>query len=78
MVVKGDLWSVEEFNFLRFNWEKMSTRDLALELGRPLDSVRQQARSIGLFREVRLCSMVQRDRDAAYMCKVREEVFSDE
>lgn len=66
---KGDKWTKEEELYLRKNSGKMSLAEIATMLGRPYSTVKYKAWCFG-------CSwtMVDAERDEAYMRKVRDEL----
>jgi hypothetical protein len=66
-------YSDDDKQFIRDHWEKLSTRELAVELKRSYESVKLMAGKMGLFRK-RPCTMVDLESDAAYMAKVREDL----
>lgn len=66
-------YTTHDINYMRENWEKLSTRKIAENIGHSYESVKVKANLIGLFRN-RPCSMVKDvDADEEYMRKCREE-----
>lgn len=67
-----------EKQFVRDNWDRLSIKEIAAELGHPYDITKLNANRMGLFRK-RPCSMVKDiGADEEYMKKCREEYHPKE
>lgn len=71
MVKRWESWDKEDQNYIRVNWNKLTTAELATDLDRTPEAVKMQAAKMGLYRR-RCNTMVDKERDAEYMKRLQK------